>query len=293
MLRLPRLAFVVTFLFCLPTLWAQSKPNTLNLTFTTIDVPGAVLTNVLGINTAGDMVGNYETTVNGQSHGFLYGGGNFTPFDYPGASSTIAFGVNDSGVISGTAYINNGTAAVSFLYDGRTFTTLQAPGDSATLAHGINNSGVVVGGDGPSINGTKGFALVGGRYKMVSPPGVYVYVFGNAVNNLNQVVGTDDNGSFFYGNGKYQNIGVPGASQTQAWGINDSRIIVGWYTTIPSYSGFVLFKGKYQAFNYPGAFATFGGGINGLGQVVGTYEDNSGFYHGFMTSPLNLSPAKP
>lgn len=203
---------------CAALLHGQSRVDTLNLTFTSIDVPGAVVTNVLGINTAGDVVGTYITSTNGPGHGFLYSGGNFTLFDYPGASSTLAFGINDSGLISGTAYINNGTAAVSFLYDGTTFTTLRAPGDSATLAHGINNSGVVVGGDGLSISGTKGFALVGGRFMTVSPPGVYVYVFGNGINNLNQIVGTDDSGAFFYNKGQIPNRQLPGCESVASLG---------------------------------------------------------------------------
>jgi uncharacterized membrane protein len=284
MLRLRLFACVVTCLFSLPTLWGQSKP-TLNLTFTTIDVPGAVVTNVNGINTAGDMVGNYETTLNGQSHGFAYSGGNFTLFDYPGASSTLAFGINDSGLISGTAYIKNGTAAVSFLYDGTKFTTLRAPGDTATLARGLNNAGVVVGGDGVTIEGTKGFALIGRQFKTISPPGVYVYIFANGINNLNQVVGSDDYGGFSFANGRYQTIAVPGSPQTQPLGINDQAVVVGWYSN-QSFSGFVTRKGKYLSLNYPGAIYTFADAINNAGQIVGSYSIDMQSYHGYITSPI-------
>jgi len=285
------LGFTIFALLCVPLTQAQAQVDTLNLTFTTIDVPGAVLTNVLGINTAGDVVGNYETESNSQSHGFLYSGGNFTLFDYPGASSTIAFGINDSRLISGTAYIKNGTAAVSFLYDGTTFTTIRAPGDSATLAHGINNAGVIVGGDGLSLSGTKGFALVGTKFKEVSPPGVYVYVFANGVNNLNQIVGTDDNGAFSYHNGKYKTIVFPGASQTQAWGLNDSGIIVGWYVecTPACEHGFALLKGRYLSFDYPGAMGTFADGINASGQIVGSYTPDEQTFHGFVADPITAA----
>jgi len=133
------------------------------------------------------MVGNYAAASNAPSHGFLYSGGSFTLFDYPGASSTIPFGINDSGLISGTAYMNQNTTAFGFLYDGNTFTTIRAPGKGATLPRGINNAGVVVGGDGVTLSGTKGFALVGTNFKTVSPPGVYVYVFGDGINNLRKL----------------------------------------------------------------------------------------------------------
>jgi probable HAF family extracellular repeat protein len=291
MTSLRYITMALVLIGCASLSQAQSTPDALNLTFTTIDVPGAVVTNVLGINTAGDVVGTYTTSSNGPGHGFLYSGGNFTLFDYPGASSTLAFGINDSGLISGTAYIKNGTAAVSFLYNGTTFTTVRAPGDSATLAHGINNAGVVVGGDGVSISGTKGFALLGERFTTVSPPGVYVYVFGNGVNNLNQIVGTDDFGAFFYNKGKYRTVSFPSASQTQAWGINDSGAIAGWYQGCsPSCAdhAFVFMKGRYLSFDYAGAIGTFADGINASGQVVGSYTPDGQTYHGFITSPVTL-----
>jgi probable HAF family extracellular repeat protein len=88
---------------------AQQKVTTIQLpggrnaeiTFTTIDVPGAFSTAVHGINTNGDMVGFYSNTQNGPYHSFIYRGGTFTPFDYPGAISTYATGINDSGLIVG------------------------------------------------------------------------------------------------------------------------------------------------------------------------------------------------
>jgi probable HAF family extracellular repeat protein len=285
MTSLRYITIALVLIGCASLTQAQSSPNPLNLTFTTIDVPGTVITNVEGINTSGVMVGNYATTSNGMAHGFIYDAGNFTEFDYPNADSTLPFGINDSGIISGSAYIRNSTAALSFLYDGTTFTTVRAPGDSATLARGINNAGVMVGGDGLTLSGTKGFALSGTQFKTVSPPGVYVYVFGDGINNLNQVVGSDDNSSFFYSNGRFKVISFPGASQTQAWGINDSGIIVGWYSG-ESFTGFALRNGKYLSITYPGALYTFASGINKDGQIVGSYTLDQQTYHGFVTSPI-------
>ena len=54
-----------------------------NLTFTTVDVPGAVVTSIQGVNTAGDMVGFHQDVVNGQYHAFVLREGKFTLFDYP------------------------------------------------------------------------------------------------------------------------------------------------------------------------------------------------------------------
>src|SRR5438132_774100 len=92
---------------------------TAQLTFTTIDVPGAGYTVVTGINSAGDMVGTYGSTSQGPYHGFLLKGGNFTFFDYPGAPSTLTGKINDSGLILGNTF--DGSQERGFSYDGTTF----------------------------------------------------------------------------------------------------------------------------------------------------------------------------
>ena len=69
-------------------------------TFTTIDVPGASLTQAFGINPRGDIVGSYAA--GGATHGFLLDKkGTFTTIDVPGASFTEALGVNPRGDIVG------------------------------------------------------------------------------------------------------------------------------------------------------------------------------------------------
>jgi len=49
--------------------------------FTSVDVPGATLTVIKGINLAGNIVG-YSAHAAGKSHGFLLSGGQFTTIDY-------------------------------------------------------------------------------------------------------------------------------------------------------------------------------------------------------------------
>src|SRR5262249_50411162 len=70
-LRLTLIVLACTVAWLSPLL-AQPSPETLNLTFTTIVVPGAAYTNIWGINTAGDMVGNYGQNAAVDSHGFKY-----------------------------------------------------------------------------------------------------------------------------------------------------------------------------------------------------------------------------
>jgi probable HAF family extracellular repeat protein len=289
MAYLRRFAFSLLLLLCVPLIHAQSNaviPNA-NLTFTTIDVPGAGITNVLGINSAGSTTGNYAEAIGSPSRGFSFADGNFTLFDYPGGDDTVPVGINDSDLISGSSFIRNYTAIVSFLYDGNSFTTIRAPGKSVTDAQGINNAGVIVGGDG-STGATRGFARVGTHFNDISPPGNYIFIFGNGVNNLGQIVGTADDTGFFYGHGMFKTLAVPGASATQPRGINDSGIIVGWYAGA-SFTGFALLKGKYLKIKYPGAIYTFASGINNSGQIVGSYSIDQQTYHGFVTSPITAA----
>lgn len=256
--------------------------RTSQLTFTTIDVPGAGFTGAEGINTAGDIVGYYGDTNSGPFHSFLLSGGMFTFIDYPGASSTVATGINDSVVVIG--YTGN-IRVHGFLYNGGTFTPIRHGSDTATFTMGINNVGEIVGGTG-TVNATKGFEQRGHTFRKVAPPGSYVYVYATAVNNLDEVVGWDDSGGFAFSHGRFKTIQFPGADLTEALGVNDSGVIIGWYFLGGSAFGFSLINGQYTSFGYPGAKGTLPRGINASGQVVGEYTYDFKSYHGFVTSPI-------
>ena len=106
--------------------------------FTSINFPGAVLTEAEGINPGGTIVGLYVDS-NGKQHGFLLSGGNFSSIDYPGASATIAFGINPGGDIVGdwNDGKGNGTASIhGFLLSGGTFSEVQFPGYRALSPEG-------------------------------------------------------------------------------------------------------------------------------------------------------------
>jgi uncharacterized membrane protein len=77
-------------------------------TYTTIDPPGSISTNVGGINNSGEIAGTYAVPPF-KTHGFLFKSGVYTIVDVPGASSTGVAGVNDQGEIVGTAQTNSGT----------------------------------------------------------------------------------------------------------------------------------------------------------------------------------------
>ena len=254
-----------------------------NLSFTTIDVPGAKVTGISGVNASGDMVGTYGPSTLGPTHSYRYTAGAFKYFDDPGASNTVATGINDAGLIVG--YTLTGATERGFLYDGTTFTGFRDGDSTATVALGIDDAGDIVGGDG-SIYTTRGFLLRGHRFKDITPPGTYVYVYASGINNFGTVVGWTDNAGFIYRKGTFQTIMYPGSSRTVVTGINDSGVIVGWYVSGGSDFGFFFSAGRFTSFAYPGAVGTFPVGINSAGQVVGGYTFDYTSYHGFVTSPI-------
>jgi uncharacterized membrane protein len=294
------LAWPLMLLLCVPLTYdslvqAQSPSvvTTANLTFTTIDVPGAYETDVSGINQNGDIVGWSIDSYAGPATGFLLRDGSFTFLNYPGARDTVARSINDSGLIVGYAYIHGGADAVGYRYDGAKYTTLRIGTYPYTYADGINNAGAIVGGYG-LFGSQHGFERAGRKFKDITPPpGNWMTALATSVNNLGQVVGltvgSDDNG-FLFSNGKFKTISVPGSGGTTVvWGINDSGIVVGSYfgcTPSCAYHGFAFMKGTYLSFDYPGAKATFAWGINSLGQIVGSYSDGNAI-HGFVAAPAN------
>ena len=65
-------------------------------TFTEYDVPGAVQTNLLSINDAGDFTGGFDPDGSGIFQGFVSVGGTLTSFSVPGALATFAYETNNS-----------------------------------------------------------------------------------------------------------------------------------------------------------------------------------------------------
>src|ERR1017187_7235290 len=86
-------------------------------------------------------------------------------------------------------------------------------------------------------------------------------------------------------------IDYPGATGTQAWGINPHGDIVGLYTLADkSTHGFLLRNGAYRSVDYPGAAVTLGNGINPQGDVIGEYGlTSTAPHHGFVLSGGNFT----
>jgi uncharacterized membrane protein len=112
-----------------------------NGTFTTFDPPGSIFTEVLAINNAGIIIGDYcnETTC----HGFLRApDGTVTTFDAPPGSTqgTIPLAINQGGVITGA-----GTGGAFLRYSDGTSITFGPSDAFFVVPLSINPAGAVTG----------------------------------------------------------------------------------------------------------------------------------------------------
>lgn len=250
-------------------------PSAQGATWTTIDVPGAILTRVYGINSVGDAVGDFLDTAEVE-HGFLLRGGNFTIIDVPGATSTAALGINDNGQISGS-FGRSGEKIRGFLLEGQNWTILDFPDSLGTSAGGINNAGEIVGSYDTPDN-FHGFTWNNGQFVTVDGPTSFTVLY--AVNNLGNIVGLDGyspySGFAINPKGMFRIFGP----KRLPYGVNDHKVIVG----ADGKNGFSLHlkTDLLVRMRFPHSLGTMCHGINNNGQIVGEYEDGAGVTHGFL-----------
>lgn len=114
--------------------------------FAHLDYPGALDTYPIGINSRGDIVGNWDADQSTVGHGFWFSKGQIVSFDDPDSvpEGTAANGINERGQIVGS-YIGQDGISHGFLAEGTTFTTLDCPGAFRTTPWGINSAGQIAG----------------------------------------------------------------------------------------------------------------------------------------------------
>lgn len=220
-----------------------------NKVFTRVDIPGATDTRVLGLNDAGDVVGDYMTS-DGHIHGFLlHHAGSLQKINQPGSNFTTASGVNNSLTVVG-----NGTTG--FIWRNGAFTTLDITnhttgGESETI-NGISNLGVIVG----SLFRQD---FQNGWQKAGSDLDVYQRISGldtllNGVNGRDDVVGS-------------------------ATGINNAFVS---FHVEPSESGETSEVLKPVRIHFPNSTNTTPWSINYAQSIVGTYMGSDNIPHGFL-----------
>jgi len=131
-------------------------------TFTEYDVPGAVQTNLLSINDAGDFTGGFDPDGSGIFQAFVGRGGTITSFSVPGAISTFAYEINNSKQLVVGYYIDSSGILHGYYRDtnGALHFPIDPSGSVGTVLFGLNNRNWVVGRYADSSGATHGLFFV-------------------------------------------------------------------------------------------------------------------------------------
>ena len=230
--------------------------------FRTVDNTRDVTFNqLLGVNNEGVIAGYFGSGAqNHPNKGYLLlPNGAYVSENFPHSVQTQVTGLNDRGVTVGF-YTNGQGSNRGYLYNigTRTFTRVLVPGAPAGQA-------------GPSLTAA-------------------------AINNHGDVAGfyakTSSQTDAFLRlhNGRFLTLAVPGASATQALGVNDSDEVVGVYTVGSGNSaqlhGFTWRPGYgFRTVDDPhGIGTTIINGVNDAGELVGFYVDGAGNTDGMIAA---------
>ena len=163
-----------------------------NGTVFALSVPDSNLTEAVGLNDLGQVVGDYRGQ-DGVFHGFVYYAGAYRTINVPAEPDTGAAGINNLGQVVG-CYSSCGRG---FLYNPKTssFVSIDFPDPTrpdgraqSTQAADINDVGHVVGHyyDGTTVHG---FFYDGSEFTSIDAPGaILTDIF--RINNFDQIVGS-------------------------------------------------------------------------------------------------------
>jgi hypothetical protein len=273
---------------------------------------------LLGINQNGLIAGYFGSGAMGHPNkGYLlvarHGQQNYMNENWPESAQTQVTGLNDRGVTvgfwsstnnAGDPPVNDNRAFVSvhgYFIDGD-FPTDSPASPPVDQLLGVNDHNVAVGfySDAAGETHAYTFDIRHNQFNQVTPNGI-MNPTGAGINNNGDIAGfgTDNTGDASNGNtvgfllrrnGNVTVLSVPGATATQAFGINDRDEVVGVYTdAMSNMHGFTWTPwGGFQTLvDDPSAVGSSTiNGVNDQGQLVGFYNDAAGNTHGFLAKPL-------
>lgn len=280
-----------------------------NYNFQTLDNnKDTTFNQLLGINDNGKIAGYFGSGQSGHpNRGYElvppYGQGSYINENFPGSAQTQVTGLNNHGVTVGFWVNGKGANHGFYAIHNRHFRTVDFPTtDNAKPQFdqllGVNDSGVAVGvyTDRQGNNHGYSFNIATHRFHAIKVRGD-TNVTAAAINDLGDVAGFAKNSSgtteafLLRSDGKLFRLNYPGASATQALGVNDGDEIVGQYTvgtgsTAPTH-GFVWVPGLgFRNVDDPnGIGATTINGVNDRGTLVGFYTDSGGNTDGLLAKP--------
>lgn len=294
------LTWILAILGCAVLLESTPTASGQALLFTSVDVPGATVTQASGINAGGDIVGSY-VDAKGQ-HGFALSGGVFASIDFPTLDMTNpvvrtdARGIGPGGDIVGTYRLMKEPTTVPahgyLLTRNGSFYRIDHPDHANTIAQRILPNGTILGcyHDANTMDTMHGMIT---NRQGVSGFDMGMTMHNGATPNGKRITGlwTD---SAKHGHGylldgdNFISFDVPGTEvggSTAAWDMNAGGEIVGVYTdTSKKVHGFLVdadWNFTTIDVDLPNVTATRAFGINSRGDVVGAYV-SGGTTHGFL-----------
>ncbi len=282
--------------------------------FSTLNNPKDLTFNqLLGINAAGLISGYFGSGMAGHPNkGYLLRLPYNTKHDYtnenfPGSAQTQVTGLNDVGNTVGFWVDGKGNNVGFYTSTNHKFHQVDFPGAGDASPEvdqllGINDHGVAVGFYTNALGKNRSylFNIHTKKYTRVIKPGESVKPTGisltaTGINNFGTVTG------FYVKNGKtfsfikygmhFLSFYRKGAAMTQAFGINDSNIVVGSYTvgtgaTAKTFGFTWTQTHGFKTVNDPhGIGTTIINGLNDRGELVGFYVDGAGNTDGFIARP--------
>jgi hypothetical protein len=299
---------------------ASASPNTADgYQFSTHDDNADKTFNqLLGINNEGVIAGYFGSGAKGQpNQGYElfapYGQGNYQSENFPGSTQTQVTGLNNVGVSVGFWSNQNKASMVNdnfgfYFVGGRFYTVTFPTGNNAKPVMdqllGVNDHDVAVGFYTNAQGNNRGYIYnINTRtFTRVLVPGAPAGQAGPsltaaAINDNGDVAGFYAKSSSLtdaflaMADGKFITLAVPGASMTQAFGVNDHDEVVGAYTVGSGSSavthGFTWRPGHgFTTVDDPhGMGTTTINGVNDAGDLVGFYTDSAGNTDGFLAAP--------
>ena len=179
-----------------------------------------------------------------------------------------------------------------------TFISIDYPGGTLTTARGINNHGEIVG----------AYRIMPPRHALLIKASQFLPLDATSVlgTNYSEAFKSNDRGDVVghyigndgFGHGFLLHKGVlttldfPSASDTYAFGINESGTVVGYWDILDSggnvlaFHGFTWSNGSFSQVDFPGSADTSVLGINARGDFVGAWDTGitSPIGHGFVFS---------
>lgn len=288
-----------------PAVAAQSQPADASggYQFTTLDNHADPTFNqLLGINDHGVIAGYFGSGQAGHPNkGYLLlPGGNYRNENFPGSEQTQVTGLNNTGVTVGFWANQKGDNTGFFKFRGR-YHSVHFPNENTNprldQLLGVNDGDVAVGffADAQNVNHGYTYNLRSHRYHKLDVAG-YTNVTAAGINDLGDIAGFGTTSGateafLMRPGGQVIHLSYPGASSTQALGVNNGDEVVGDYTVGSGNSatmhGFVWVPGiGFSNIDDPnGVGATTINGLNDRGDLVGFYTDAQGNTHGLLARP--------